>query len=212
LFAPDEKTIIITGASYCSGISITDTGGTTDNYEDSETYIRTIIPNLPNKKIRLTFSAFDLEQGYDYLYVYDGNSTSAPDLSGGGFTGTNIPGPFVSTANDGSLTLKFYSDGGVTAAGYEANIACENALSSNTFESDVDFTYWPNPVKGLLNISARLNLNEVLIHNLEGRLLFQKQINKTDAQVDISSFARGTYFFTLKFGDREAHFKIVKTN
>lgn len=212
LTAPDEKAIVITGANYCSGISITDTGGTTGNYEDSETYIRTIIPNLPNKKIRLTFNAFDLEQDYDYLYVYDGNSISAPDLSNGGFTGNNIPGPFVSTANDGSLTLKFYSDGGVTAAGYEANIACENALSNNTFESDIDFTYWPNPVKGNLNISARLNLSEVSVYNLEGRLLFQKQINKPVAQVDLSSFARGTYFFTLKFGDRETHFKIVKIN
>ncbi|MFN8273694.1 MAG: M12 family metallo-peptidase [Flavobacteriaceae bacterium] len=212
LFAPDEKTIVITGANYCSGISITDTGGTTDNYEDSETYVRTIIPNLPNKNIRLTFTEFDLEQDYDYLYVYDGNSTSAPDLSGGGFTGNNIPGPFVSTASDGSLTIKFYSDGGVTAAGYQANIACENRLANTAFESDIDFTYWPNPVKGNLNISARLNLREVIVHNLEGRLLFQKQINKPEAQVDLSSFARGTYFFTLKFGDREAHFKIVKTN
>ena len=158
----------------------------------------------------MTFTEFDLEQDYDYLYVYDGNSTSAPDLSGGGFTGNNIPGPFVSTANDGSLTIKFYSDGGVTAAGYQANVACENALANTTFESDIDYTYWPNPVKGNLNISARLNLSEVLVHNLEGRLLFQKQINKPDAQVDLSTFARGTYFFTLKFGEREAHFKVIK--
>lgn len=210
LFAPDEKAIVITGANYCSGVAITDTGGSNDDYEDSESYIRTIIPNLPNKKIRLTFTEFDLEQDYDYLYVYDGNSTSATDLSGGGFTGNSIPGPFVSSAADGSLTIKFYSDGGVTAAGYQANIACENALGNNVFESDIDFTYWPNPVKGNLNISARLNLSEVMVHNLEGRLLFQKQINKPDAQVDLSTFARGTYFFTLKFGDREAHFKVIK--
>ncbi|MBS7787613.1 T9SS type A sorting domain-containing protein [Flavobacterium sp. CYK-55] len=210
LFAPDEKAIVITGANYCSGVAITDTGGSNDDYEDSESYIRTIIPNLPNKKIRLTFTEFDLEQDYDYLYVYDGNSTSANDLSGGGFTGNSIPGPFVSSAADGSLTIKFYSDGGVTAAGYQANIACENALGNNVFESDIDFTYWPNPVKGNLNISARLNLSEVMVHNLEGRLMFQKQINKPDAQVDLSTFARGTYFFTLKFGDREAHFKVIK--
>lgn len=212
LQAADEKAIVITGANYCSGLTITDTGGTTDNYEDSETYIRTIIPNLANKKIRLTFSEFDLEQDYDYLYVYDGNSTSAPDLSGGGFTGNNIPGPFVSSATDGSLTLKFYSDGGVTAAGYVASVACENRLANATFESDIDFTYWPNPVKDHLNISARLNLTEVLVHNLEGRLLFQKQINKPEAQIDLSSFANGTYFCTLQFGNRQAHFKVVKNN
>ena len=72
--------------------------------------------SIKYKKISLTFTSFDLEQDYDYLYLYNGNSTSATDLSGGGFTGTTIPGPFLSTAPDGSLTLKFYSDGVVPVA------------------------------------------------------------------------------------------------
>lgn len=212
LIAPNEQTLIVTGTNYCNGLEISDTGGPSDNYTDYETYVRTIIPNLPNKKIALTFTEFDLELDYDYLYVYDGNSTSAPDLSGGGFTGNNIPGPFVSSALDGSLTIKFYSDGGVVAPGYVANIICENNLGNAAFEPNIDFTYSPNPTNGMVNITSKTNIAEINVYNVEGRLLFQKKTNALDAKVDLSSFANGTYFFKLKFNDREVNFKILKMN
>ena len=212
LIAPNEQTLIVTATNYCSGLEISDTGGPSDDYTDYETYVRTIIPNLPNKKIALTFTAFDLELDYDYLFVYDGNSTSATDLSGGGFTGSNIPGPFVSSALDGSLTIKFYSDGGVVAPGYVANIVCENNLGNAAFEPNIDFTYSPNPTNGMVNITSKTNIAEVNVYNVEGRILFQKKTNALDAKVDLSSFANGTYFFKLKFNDKEVNFKILKMN
>ncbi len=212
LIAPNEQTIIVTGTEYCNGIEISDTGGPAADYTDSETYVRTIIPNLPNKKIKLTFTAFDLELDYDYLYVYDGNSTSATDLSNGGFTGNNIPGPFVSTAADGSLTMKFFSDGGVVAPGYVAEIECENLLSNNSFESNIDFTYSPNPTNGLISINSKIRIDEISIYNLEGRLLYKNEVLTRDAKVDMTSFAAGTYFYKLKFNDKEVNFKIIKMN
>lgn len=213
LFAPNEQTIIVTSTNYCNGVQIADTGGPTGDYTDSETYIRTIIPNLSNKKIALTFTAFDLELDYDYLYVYDGNSTSAPDLSSGGFTGNSLlPGPFVSTAADGSLTVKFYSDGGVVATGYVANVVCETALGNVAFEPNIDFTYSPNPTNGFVNITSTTTIDEVKVYNLEGRLLYQNKTNTLNSKIDMTAFAAGTYFFTLKFKDKEANFKIVKMN
>ena len=212
LVAPNEQYVFVTNTDYCNGVQISDTGGAGNDYTDSETYVRTIIPNLPDKKIALTFSSFDLELDYDYIYVYDGNSTSATDLSGGGFTGTSIPGPFVSTAADGSLTVKFYSDGGVVAPGYVANIACESTLGTSEFMPNIDFTYYPNPTSGLVSILSKTQINEISVYNPEGRLLYQKQINGMNAKVDLSAFAIGTYFFKLKFDEKQANFKILKSN
>jgi len=212
LVAPSEQYVFVTSTAYCNGVQITDTGGVNNDYTDSETYIRTIIPNLPNKKIRLTFTHFDLETDYDYLYVYDGNSTSAPDLSAGGFTGTTIPGPFVSTAADGSLTVKFYSDGGVVESGYVADVACESTLGTAGFAPNIDFTYFPNPTNGNVTISSKTQISEISVYNPEGRLLYKKAINGLNAKVDLSSFATGTYFFKLKFNEKEANFKILKAN
>ena len=147
------------------------------------------------------------------MYVYDGNSTAAPSFNPDGYTDNiALPGPFVSSAADGSLTIKFFSDGGVTAAGYIANVACENALANGTFESNIDFTYFPNPTQGHVDITSKTNIAEVSVYNVEGRLLYQRKVNGLDTKVDISAFSNGTYFFKLKFDTTEANFKIVKMN
>lgn len=209
LIAPSRESILVTDSNYCNGVTITDTGGAMDDYSNLETYIRTIIPSNSNQKIRLTFSSFDLEQDYDYLYVYDGNSTSATEL-GSGYTGTTLPGPFESTAVDGSLTMKFFSDTYEVGAGYVATIDCVSNLKNSEFKPNIDFTYYPNPSKGLVSITSKTAIKEVLVYNLQGRLLYQKAMNSLDTKVDMTSFASGTYFFKLKFNEKEAHFKIVK--
>ncbi len=210
LSAANRQSVFLTTATYCNGIVLTDTGGTTGDYTDSESYVRTIIPNIANRKINLSFSSFDLETDYDYLYLYNGNSTSATDLSNNGFTGNTIPGPFTSTAADGSLTLKFFSDGGVVAPGFVANVSCINPLSSTTFEPNIDFTYSPNPTNGLVTINSKTIINEISVYNIEGQLLYQNKNQTNTTKVDLNSFATGTYFFKLKFNDKEANFKILK--
>ncbi|HLA56922.1 MAG TPA: T9SS type A sorting domain-containing protein, partial [Flavobacterium sp.] len=198
-----------TNADWCSGITITDTGGASGNYTDMQSYTRTLIPNLPNKKITLAFTAFDLELDYDYLYIYDGANTSATDLSAGGFTGDTNPGTFASSSPDGALTVKFYSDQGVVAAGYVATVGCDENLGVADLQ-DIDFTYYPNPANGFVNIISKTDITEILVYNPEGRLLYQSKNNGMEKKVDISAFATGTYFFKLKFGDKQANFKILK--
>lgn len=210
LISPSRQSILVTSTNYCNGIIITDTGGDSGDYSSLESYVRTIIPNNSNQKIRLSFSNFDLEDAFDYLYVYDGNSTSATDLSQGGFTGTTIPGTFESTAIDGSLTLEFYSDAYEVGAGYVANVDCVSNLGNASFIPNIDFTYYPNPSNGLVAITSKTEMKEIFVYNPQGRLLYQKKINDLNAKVDMMSFATGTYFFKLKFNEKEANFKIVK--
>ncbi len=204
-----RQSIFATSANWCDGVTITDTGGANNDYTDLQDYTRVLIPTLPNKKIKLTFTSFDLETDYDYMYVYDGASTASPELSGNGLTGTGIPGPFVSSSPDGALTIRFFSDPGVVESGYVATVSCEDNLSIDGF-SNIDLTYWPNPTNGTVNILANTAIDEVLIYNPQGRLLYNGSPNSLEAKIDISQFATGTYFFRLKFGDAQANFKILK--
>ena len=210
LTSPNIDGLFVTTANYCNGITITDSGGLNQDYSNSENYIRTIIPNAPNAKIKLNFTVFDLEKDFDYLYLYDGNSTNAPVLSNEGFTGTTLPGSFISTAADGALTLKFFSDGNAVGAGYVANVSCENSLDNTTFSPNIDFTYFPNPSSGIVTIASKTKIEEVRVYNLEGQLLYKNKINGLEANVDMTVFSKGTYFFKLKFNDKEANFKILK--
>ncbi len=205
-----EQIVFVTSMDYCNGTSLTDSGGASSDYTNLESYVRTIIPSVANKKIKLTFSSFDLETDFDFLYIYDGNSTASTSLKAGGYTGTALPDPIQSSATDGSLTLRFFSDTYVVGAGFVANIECISNLGTNTFVPNIDFTYNPNPSIGMVSIASKTMMSEVFVYNIEGRLLYQNKINTLNTKVDLALFANGTYFFKLKFQDKEANFKIMK--
>lgn len=107
--------------STCGGI-IYDSGGSGATYSINENYTVTFCSNSGNA-IKLTFSAFDLESGYDFLKIYDGPTTaSAARHTGNGFTGAGTPSAITSSGN--CLTLQFTSDNSVNNAGFAAAISC----------------------------------------------------------------------------------------
>ncbi|WP_306349580.1 M12 family metallo-peptidase [Flavobacterium sp. '19STA2R22 D10 B1'] len=208
----NREFIFATGGDYCGGLVITDTGGSNGNYGNLETYVRTIKPNVPGQKIKLTFTSFGLENEYDYLYIYNGSDTSFPEVLAGGYTGNAILGVIESTAPDGSLTLKFVSDQLETGSGFEATVSCAAVLGVDSFDQFTDFSYYPNPTNGIVTITSKDIITDVAVYNPQGRLLYKNKANALDTKVDLSSFATGTYFFKLKLNDKEVNFKVLKNN
>lgn len=104
----------------CTG-SLFDFGGPTKNYNNNENYTWTIAPANASD-ITVNFSSFFTELNFDYLYIYDGNSTSSAQITGSPFTGTNSPGTFTSTS--GALTFKFTSDGATVGSGFVGSYSC----------------------------------------------------------------------------------------
>ncbi|WP_162126672.1 M12 family metallo-peptidase [Flavobacterium phycosphaerae] len=204
-----EKIFATNTTNVCAGMQFTDTGGTSGSYTNLETWVRTITPYNQGLKLKVTFSSFNLEDTFDFLYVYNGPDEFYPDLTSGGLTGATIPGPFNSTSTEGSLTFKFVSDQLETKSGWNAIISCTGTLGEETNEF-LDYSYYPNPTNGLVSITSKDAITEVAVYNVEGRLLFNQKMNDLSARVDISQFATGTYFFKLKFNDKEANFKILK--
>jgi hypothetical protein len=121
----------------CGGL-FTDPGGTA-NYANNTDYTVTICPANSTDIVTVTFSQFNTEATWDGLYVYDGNSINAQQISStnpagnvpgglpGSFWGTTIPGPFESSAPGGCLTFRFRSDNAVNAPGWVANVDCAPA-------------------------------------------------------------------------------------
>lgn len=103
----------------CNG-TFNDNGGT-GNYIDLRTYM-TVIEPVGADSITMQFSSFALEQGYDSLYIYDGDSTTGILI--GGYTGT--VGPGTVTAHSGKMALVFKSDCSVNDAGWTATWQCGN--------------------------------------------------------------------------------------
>lgn len=107
---PTQNTLNATSGTF------TDTGGSTGNYANDQRYFTLIQP--PNaSSVTLNFSSFSLEANWDYLYIYDGATNSAPLI--GTYTGTSSPGTI--TSSSGSLLIEFRSDCATVAAGWVAN-------------------------------------------------------------------------------------------
>lgn len=103
----------------CSG-TFYDTGGLGGSYTNNQNITTTICSNSPGNSPVLTFTAFNIESGWDFLTVYDGPNTSSPVI--GTWTGTTSPG--VVSGSGTCITIVFTSDGSVTASGWAATISC----------------------------------------------------------------------------------------
>jgi hypothetical protein len=90
-------------------------GSGSGNYQNNSDCRWLIQP--PNAtSITLTFQSFNLLSG-DFVYVYDGSTTSAPLL--GTFSGNTLPAPV--TSSGGVMLVRFVSDGSGTADGFVAS-------------------------------------------------------------------------------------------
>jgi len=96
--------------------TVTDTGGVSGNYGNDE---RQLILIQPPNAINITLNTiqFNLENTWDYLYLYDGNSVFSPII--GIYSGTTIPSSI--TSSTGSLMLELRSDCATTTGGFEFN-------------------------------------------------------------------------------------------
>lgn len=139
------NTLVITALAG----TLRDPGGTgsyPNNYDDRlGTASATIIcPNGGDGgTTTFTFSSFNTENTFDFVYVYDGPNFNYPQVPGSPFTGTSIPSSIISTNAAGCLTFEFLSDGSTVAVGFEgtwsstgdtgvdlvANDDCTNAIS-----------------------------------------------------------------------------------
>ena len=99
--------------------SFFDMNGPRGNYFNRENWTWTLAPTGAST-VTVTFHSFQLENGYDTLWIYNGPSTASPLI--GYYTGTNSPGTV--TGSTGALTFRFKSDNATTFGGWRATWSC----------------------------------------------------------------------------------------
>lgn len=123
-----------------------DSGGPNSDYGNNENYTMTFLPSMEESMMVANFLSFSTESGYDKLYIYDGESTMAPQFPGSPFDGTNSPGEIMASNPAGALTFRFTSDGSVTRPGWEAEISC------HIIDSPPECASNPSPSDGAENV------------------------------------------------------------
>jgi hypothetical protein len=161
-YTPTDITMIAGGSFTTCGGNFYDAGGPNGDYMNnqnaiapSEGTVVTLYPATPGAKISVTFNSFQTQTHYydssdkyalyddDILYVYNGNSITAPQV--GAMQGVGY-GTVTSTAPDGSLTFRFvshtpyYTPPIGTRAGWSATIACNYTPTDITMIAGGSFT------------------------------------------------------------------------
>jgi gliding motility-associated-like protein len=136
-----------TNITSCTGTFL-DPGGA-GNYANSQDFTVTICPSVAGSKVVVNFPSFVSENGWDFLYIYDGNTTGAPSL--GTMTGTL--GALVVQATTGNptgcLTFVWHSDGSGVRSGWAATLSCTTPCQTinSVFSSSS-----PAPVGGIIKV------------------------------------------------------------
>ncbi|WP_082830793.1 fibronectin type III domain-containing protein [Cochleicola gelatinilyticus] len=108
-------------APECGG-KFYDTGGPDGEYSNNEDYSVLIEADDPANFVTINFLTLVVENGFDFLRIYDGDDASAPELTPS--SGAQSPGTYTSTVAGGNLFVTFISDISATRSGWDADIIC----------------------------------------------------------------------------------------
>jgi hypothetical protein len=122
--APQTYVNMRNGTVNTCGGSFYDSGGPNCSYLDNENYTLTVCPDQPNKYLKLSFDSVDLPN-FDVLKVYDGPTTSSPQL--GSFTSATCLGDIIASSSGGCLTFNFISNSSTRGFGWAGTLSCVSA-------------------------------------------------------------------------------------
>lgn len=141
----------IGSSNSCFG-KLFDSGGT-GNYQNNTDVTFTINP-VGASNITLNFLSFGFENGYDYLYIYDGPTAASPLI--GQYDGNTLPNGGTIISSGDAITLKQITDQGVTDTGFELDWSCNYPTSppvcdfsvSDTLSCDGEIQFSDNSTNG----------------------------------------------------------------
>ncbi len=175
-----------------------------------------------------------MNDGVWYTLVGDGSNISvtvtpaAWDAKIGIYTGSCGTFTCITFANNGLIgnteAATFSSTAGTT---YYINIGHPNVaadLPEGAFGLDISlsglsidnlvakgFSYYPNPVRSELKMSANEDIKSINVYNMIGQEVKKIVLsNVSSYELDMSDLANGLYFITAKVGESSGTFKIIK--
>jgi hypothetical protein len=129
-------TFTLSPPANCS-YTFSDDGGPGSPYGTSagSGSVVTFQPSTPGNKVVVQFLSFQTEEGFDALFVYDGTSTAAPQISSGATALLGFPNPFSGGMGGWQGTSAPYN-----AAPNTVRATASNASGALTFAFDADLT------------------------------------------------------------------------
>jgi hypothetical protein len=149
--------------------------------------------NTPNNQLRLAISNPDL--GFNARSY----APSVPKIVNVTLTGNwslTMPNPNVQvlSANSAETQLRFTLDHGLSI-----EVLLSSALSIDDFEKINTIKIYPNPTKGIFNISTENSINSLEMFDLLGRKVFSKNKIDSSQKIEINTEELSNTVYLIKF-------------
>lgn len=206
---------LIPSNDNCEGAIDLTIGETTEAYNE----MATASPQTPSCNdtnrvdVWFTFNSADLtsvsiDVDADYsLQLWEGTCSSLTQVANACASNglSDIP---VTTNTD--YYLQVWSDGTGRRATGLFNVVVQDATLSLTESAFDGFSYYPNPIKNVLNLKATQNIDALEVYNLLGQNVLALQPNASQMQMDMSTLSTGLYVLKATIGNQTETYKIVK--
>lgn len=82
-------------------------------------------------------------------------------------------------------------------------------LGTNDFD-DTNFTFYPNPTDGVIQLNYNSLINEVTVSNLLGQILISKKTDSNQVEIDLSSLQNAIYIIRVNSENGSKAVKVIK--
>ncbi|WP_282042986.1 T9SS type A sorting domain-containing protein [Winogradskyella flava] len=91
------------------------------------------------------------------------------------------------------------------------SISAYNAtLGIDDLQDETAFTYYPNPVKNTLTLSAQNTIESVTMYNMLGQEVLKATPNNLDSELDMSNLESGAYFVKVTIANITSTVRVIK--
>lgn len=175
-----------------------DQGGRFGNYADNLTQTVTFAPATAGNNVKVDFSSFALELGWDFLSVYHGTTVTAANLIGT-YTGNSLPPSMTSNADGGQLTFRFTSDVVINDTGWLATISCVPKPTNDAAITAITQPVILSKKTATENIQITIKNNgSVALSNIPVFYQINGGTKVTETIASLAALASITYNFTEK--------------
>lgn len=153
----------------------------------------------------------DSENDLNRSFQYDG--TGFGPFEGVGDTGLNVFDGFASAiaeTNDELPCMAFAGTSGGGSFGYGLYFDAKAVILGNQENSFEGFTFYPNPTRETLNLSANNTIENVAIYSLLGQKVMETSINQNKGSINVASLSPGVYLLKLAVNGQSATYKFIK--
>jgi len=126
------------------------------------------------------------------------------------FAGNATTESTIFTVNEsGVYYFGFHGYGGASGTLYLDDIVVEAYLSNGSVEID-NLNYFPNPVKDILHIDYSETVDAIQVYTLLGQEVYSTTNSAKTSQIDMATFAAGTYLVRVTSGQNVKNIKVIK--